>query len=314
MLVKREVVTVKHKRLLLFSILLGIVVGIAWAAARPLLPPADAKLVGDVVFARVGGRELRLDLVIPNGEIGKPHPTVVWIHGGGWRKGTRKLNQAAWLAGHGYVVASIEYRLTGEAVFPAQIQDCKAAIRFLRANSKAYGIDPQHVAVWGGSAGGHLAALMGTTAGAKSLEGDSGNPRESSDVQAVIDYYGPTDLTVARGIEGSAVKMITDLLGGTVNDKLDLAKLASPALQVTPKSAPTLIAHGEDDLLVPISQGERFYEALRKNGVEAECIRVKNAGHGFSGARISPDAEQLRARVLAFLDRHLKPMDTKPAK
>jgi len=274
-------------------------------AQRPGATPPDAKALNDVVFAKVGTRELHMDIVLPKDAPAKPHPCVVWIHGGGWSKGTHKANRAAWLAGKGYVAASVEYRLSGEAVFPAQITDCKAAIRYLRAHAKDYGIDPKRIGVWGGSAGGHLAALLGTTGGVKELEGDAGNAKESSAVQAVCDFFGPTDLTLQPGWL-IPPPQVAALLGGSPTDKPELARLASPVKFVDRKDPPFLIIHGEEDKLVPIAQSEKLYDALKKAGVDATFVRVKNAGHGFTGVDIKPATQEIDAMVLAFFDKQLK--------
>ncbi len=197
------------------------------------------------------------------------------------------------------------YRLSGEARFPAQITDCKAAIRFLRAHAEDYGIDPKRIGGWGGSAGGHLVALLGTTAGVKELEGDAGNPSQSSAVQAVCDFFGPTNLTPQSGWTKTPPQ-VAQLLGGEVTDKPEFAKLASPVKFVDAKDPPFLIIHGEQDRLVPIAQSEQLYEALRKAGVDATFVRVKNAAHGFVGKNISPTLAEIDSQVLAFFDKKLK--------
>jgi acetyl esterase/lipase len=274
-------------------------------AQGPFATPSGCKAINDLVFARIGTRELHMDIVLPKDAPAKAHPCVVWIHGGGWSKGTYRGNRAAWLAGKGYVAASVEYRLSGEAIFPAQITDCKAAIRFLRAHAKDYGIDPKRIGVWGGSAGGHLVALLGTTGGVKELEGNEGNPKQSSSVQAVCDFFGPTDLTPQPDWLITPPQ-VSALLGGSPKDKPELARLASPVKFVDRKDPPFLIMHGEQDRLVPITQSEKLYDALKKAGVDATFVRVKNAGHGFVGADIKPTAQEIDAMVLAFFDKKLK--------
>ena len=147
----------------------------------------------NMIYASVEGTDLKLDLFIPEKAEG-PMPLVVWIHGGGWRSGSKENCRALGLTEYGFAVASINYRLTDVAMFPAQIHDCKAAIRFLRANAKQHRIDPNRIGVWGSSAGAHLAALMGVTNGNKEVEGNIGKyTQTSSDVQAVCDWCGPTD-------------------------------------------------------------------------------------------------------------------------
>lgn len=275
----------------------------AFAQLRSTATPPGCKALSDIVFAKVGTRDLHMDIVMPKSASAKRRPCVVWIHGGGWSRGTYKQNRAAWLAGKGYVAASAEYRLSGEAIYPAQIQDCKAAIRYLRAHAKQFRIDPNRIGVWGSSAGGHLVALLGTTGGVKELEGNSGNAGVSSRVRAVCDFYGPTDLT-PDWIPLPAPD-VTPLLGGTPQDKLDLARLASPVRFVDRKDPPFLIVHGEIDDVVPIGHSENLYNTLKKAGVGVTFVRVKNAGHGFSGPDISPTREQIDAKVLAFFNKQL---------
>ena len=147
----------------------------------------------DLVYAKTPQRELALDLYIPDGAT-KP-PLIVWVHGGAWRAGSKAKPPALWMLERGYAVASISYRLSQQAVFPAQIHDCKAAIRWLRAHASKYGYDAERIGAWGASAGGHLVALLGTSSGVKELEGDLGYNDQSSRVQAVVDYFGPTDVT-----------------------------------------------------------------------------------------------------------------------
>jgi acetyl esterase/lipase len=276
------------------------------AAQDPAAKPS--REFADVVYAKVGDRELHIDIAVPEDGAGKLHPAVVWIHGGGWKAGTHKMNLARSLTDYGCVVASVEYRLSGEAIFPAQITDCKAAIRFLRAKSKDYGIDPDRIGVWGGSAGGHLVALLGTTAGMKELEGDYGNVGVSSKVQAVCDFYGPADLTVVPEIAVKKKKPgpVAELLGGKPTEKPELAKLASPIYFVSRDAPPFLLVHGDKDPLVPIAQSEKFYEALKKAGVDATFIRVKDGGHGFSRSGIEPTWAEIMKSVREFFDRHLK--------
>ncbi|MDH7602492.1 MAG: alpha/beta hydrolase [Armatimonadota bacterium] len=295
------------RRMAKYWYLVGIfILGIA---ASALEKPTKLSIeFNDVVYAKIGERVLHMDIAVPEDGTGKPHPTVVWIHGGGWKTGTYKMNMARWLTDHGYVVASIEYRLSGEAKFPAQITDCKAAIRFLRANSRKYGIDANRIGVWGGSAGGHLAALLGTTHGIKELEGDYGNVGISSRVQAVCVFYGPCDLTlpIARDPAKKKPGPVAELLGGQLSEKPELAKLASPIFFVTRDDPPFLLVHGEQDPLVPIEQAEKMTDALKKAGADVTFIRVKNAGHGFDKQGIEPSWSEIMTSVREFFDRCLR--------
>lgn len=263
----------------------------------------------DVVYARIGDRALRINLTLPSDATAKPHPAILWVHGGGWCMGDHNadLTDDFGLNGHGFVTGSIEYRLSQEAKYPAQIQDCKAAIRFLRANAKKYGIDPNRIGVWGGSAGGHLVALLGTTGGIKALEGTD-NPGYSSRVQAVCDLFGPTDFSESgiKGYKPEVVAMIDGLLGGPVKEHRGLARMASPVEFASKDDPPMLILHGDQDPLVPMSQSEELYTALKRVGADVTLVKVKNAGHGFTPAQKSdPSCDELKKMVLEFFAKEL---------
>ncbi len=265
------------------------------------LPP---QVLRDIEYARVDGKSLRLDLYLPQRKWGERLPVVVWIHGGGWRAGSKENTRAPEVLGEGYAVASINYRLSWEATFPAQIHDCKAAIRWLRAHAAAYGLDPDRIGVWGSSAGGHLAALLGTSGDVAELEGTvGGNLEYSSRVQAVCDFFGPTDfLAVLEGAWSSARGPTAPealLLGGPVAERVELARLASPVAHVSADDPPFLIVHGERDPVVPVDQSLRLYRALQQVGVEVTLHIVRGAGHGFR----DPTVDQM---VRAFFDRHLR--------
>jgi acetyl esterase/lipase len=240
-----------------------------------------------------------LDLFVPKSE--KPLPLVLWVHGGGWAMGSKDGgNPALPLLTKGYAVASTNYRLSQHAVFPAQIEDVKAAVRFLRANAKKYNLDPDHFGVWGASAGGHLVALLGTTGDVK--EFDMGENKDvSSKVQAVIDWFGPTDL--ARLSPPTATdNPITKLLGGSTGEKKELAAKANPITHVTKDDPPFLIVQGDDDKLVHYTQSEMLNEALKKVGVECELVMIKGAGHG--GQQFT--TKEMQEKYLAFFDKTLK--------
>ena len=186
-----------------------------------------------------------------------------------WSAGSKEGGPAVRLVAKGYAVASINYRLSQDAIFPAQIEDCKAAIRWLRANAKKYNLDAGHVGVWGESAGGHLVALLGTTGGVKELEGNNGNLDQSSRVQCVVDWFGPTDLSKMGGSQDNPDSPLAKLVGGPLRDRPELVKKANPIAFVGKDSAPFLIMHGEVDKLVPMSQSELLDAALRKAGIES---------------------------------------------
>lgn len=277
------------------------------AARTPATAPLGVRLERDVPYATVGAdRALKLDLYVPENAEGKL-PLVVWVHGGGWRGGSKNGNRAAQLATRGYVTASVEYRLSDEAKFPAQIEDCKAAIRWLRAHASKYHIDPDRVGVWGSSAGGHLVALLGT-AGDEARWDVGAHLDQSSRVQAVCDFCGPADLLAilpdARATDpDNAVAL---LLGGPVAEKREAARDASPTSYVTKDDPPFLICHGTEDRVVPMRQSEQLHEALKTAGVPSTLVKVEKAGHGFRDEGITPSVEEIQERVRAFFDDVLK--------
>jgi acetyl esterase/lipase len=256
----------------------------------------------NVGYAANGSLAQRLDLYVPQAPAGK-EPLVVWIHGGGWRSGSKVGGPWRSLLIEGFAVASIDYRLSGEAVFPAQIEDCKAAVRFLRLNAAKYGFDGSRIGVWGASAGGHLAALLGTSGDVKALEGASlGNEKQSSRVQAVCDFYGPIDFIAmhqGRALENDKSAEAL-LLGGALGIKRDLAKVANPTTYISRDDPPFLIEHGDQDRLVPISQSEDFCRALQSGGVSASFFTVPGAGHGNLGAPAEKRAVEFLKKQLGW--------------
>lgn len=241
----------------------------------------------DVEYAYIDGISLQLDLYLPDPKPEKAVPLVIWVHGGGWRAGSKDQTIAPAALGEDYAIASVEYRLTGVAIFPAQIHDVKAAVRWLRSHAGNYGFDPQQFGAWGSSAGGHLVALLGVSCGNPNLEGTVGEYLdESSCVQAVCDFYGPTDflaLLEQRGGRDPRRPMPEDqLIGGLVEDHPALAMLASPISHVSPEVPPFLIMHGSEDPIVPVEQSIAFDEALRAVGIDSTLIVIDGAGHGFS--------------------------------
>jgi len=290
---------------------------IAYAAeetkrAQQLIVPADVELIRDVEFGKGGGRPLKLDILRPKDLPKEPVPVIVFVHGGGWSMGRKEggIQRLVPLAEHGYFCATIEYRLNGEAVFPAQIEDCKCAIRFLRAKAEEYNIDPNRIGAWGTSAGGHLVALLGTSGGVKELEGKGGWAKCSSRVQAVCDFFGPADLLSLAEDAGknkfrgraefdSKRNAVAILLGGPIEENKDKAAKASPITYVSKDDPPFLICHGDQDELVPIRQSERLCEALEKVGVEANLHVIKGAAHGVRDAEVDK-------LVVDFFDKHLR--------
>lgn len=270
---------------------------------RPELP-AGVRVIKDITYAKAPEQELKLDLYLPAARPEKPLPLIVWIHGGGWRRGSKETNPAARFVDDGYASASISYRLSPVATFPAQIHDCKAAIRWLRAHAEKYGIDPERIAVWGSSAGGHLVAMLGTSGDVEELEGSLGHPQESSRVQAVVDYFGPTTFTK---MDSAGSSMVHDdakspeslLVGGAIQEHPELVRRADPITYVTSDDPPFLIVHGDKDPLVPHNQSELLAAALKENGVEHTLHTAKGGGHGNGGEFTSPELLQM---VKDFLD------------
>jgi arylsulfatase len=270
---------------------------------RPPLPAQVGRIMNQE-YARPNGRSLLLDLYVPSAPKDVARPCVVWVHGGGWAKGSKLTGPPVWLAEHGYVVASIDYRLTHEARWPAQIEDCRAAIRWLRILAEHLHIDPDRIAVAGGSAGGHLAALLGTA-------DRPADEKVSSQVGKVIDFYGPADLLTMPANTLTPGKTEADLarshgaklLGGIVRDRPDLARQASALAQVSKGDAAFLIIHGDRDPQVPLDQSERLHAALQAAGVPSELMVVPGAGHGGPAF----DTPAVRERMLMFLRRSVSP-------
>lgn len=296
---------------------LGLLCNVALPAAKTPRPPTrpavtqtSARLSGgiraqlNVEYARPDGKPLRLDLFLPE-KSSSPLPLIVWVHGGGWLNGTKSGGPAVGLAKAGYAVASIDYRLSQQAVFPAQINDCKAAIRWLRAHAREYGIDPDRVGAWGESAGGYLVALLGTSGAVKDLEGDEGNPDESSRVQAVVDFYGPTDFSQLKAGRLGPNSPESRLLGGAIDKNPDRARRANPIAYIGPDTPPFLICHGDKDGTVSLSQSQLLYDALQGAKVPSELVVVKGAGHGFRSREID-------GKVRTFFEKYLKGAVSRP--
>ncbi|MBI1247200.1 alpha/beta hydrolase fold domain-containing protein [bacterium] len=263
-----------------------------------------ARVIKDVEFANVDGNSLKLDLYLPKET--NP-PLVVWIHGGGWQKGSKDRCPLQSLTENGYAVASISYRLTDKGKFPDQIHDCKGAIRWLRAHADKYGYSTKKIAVAGASAGGHLAALVGTSGGVEALEGTvGGNLDQSSRVDCVIDYFGPTDFLLRSRNQPNKVTEVDSpvykLLGGRADELVELAEQASPVYHVTKDDPPLLAVHGDKDKTVFVGQTKRLIEAYDKDHLECGILIVPGAGHGgnvfFTGG--------VRKKVVKYLDQYLK--------
>lgn len=276
--------------------------------ARAVTFPGGVTGLADLTYAVPRGyRPLTLDLYLPPRRMPGPHPVVLYIHGGGWNSGHSRHSGAfenwpgvlASLAAKGYVVGSINYRLSGEAPFPAAIQDVKAAIRYLRSRAADWQIDKSRVLVWGGSAGGQLATLAGTSCGETALQPASGMPQESDCVQGVVAWYPVVDFTaLASGTAGNPV--LAKYLGCEPSAcAAETMRLASPLMQVTASSPPMLLVHGERDRQVPVAQSIAMHSALEKAGVHSELLVIPGVDHSFIGE----SGEATHSASIAALDR-----------
>ena len=272
------------------------------APANTSVCRADVRVERNVEYSNPDNQHLQLDVAIPEGS--GPFPAVLCIHGGGFRAGTRDGYEGLIkkLAEHGYVAATVTYRLAPKYQFPAAIYDVKAAVRWLRANAKEYKIDPDRIGVTGGSAGGHLAQFLGVTADQKQFEGDGGNADQSSRVACVVNFYGPSDFTKSYGKSVDAAEVLPLFLGGDLEHARRKHIESSPLYWVTPDAAPTLCIHGTKDNYVAFEQAEWIVDRLKAASVEATLMPMEGAGHGFKGA----DEEKAEAAMLKFFDEHLK--------
>lgn len=269
---------------------------------RPLAQAQVAQQHKDVVYATVDGKKLGLDIYMPAGV--QTPPLLVWVHGGAWRSGTKERVPMVFVE-HGIATASLDFRLSTEARFPAAVQDIKAAIRFLRANASEYRYRTDRIAISGTSSGGHLAALVGVTNGHAALEGTVGDhPDQSSDVQAIVSYYGASNLTTilaqstphGLNVREPALKL---LLGALPESAKELAELASPVFHVDRSDPPLLLVHGDQDPQMPINQAHELEGAYKQLGLDVSLDVVHGAAHGgnafFSGDHLT--------RALEFLHR-----------
>ncbi len=258
-------------------------------AKAPRLP-ANIRATRDLSYADNDNPRQRLDLYLPAAPTSdKPLPVVVWIHGGAWRAGDKAggIGQlSSFVASGDYAGVSVGYRLTNEAHWPAQIYDCKAAIRWIRGNAEKYHLDPNRIGVWGSSAGGHLVAMLGTSGDVEFLEGELGKyTDQSSRVTCVVDYFGPSEL-LAMGdypsnLDHNGPNSPESLLvGSTLQETKTVAREASPVSYVTQDDAPFLVVHGDKDITVPYNQSVRLQELLKRAGVDVTFITVEGGGHG----------------------------------
>ena len=262
----------------------------------------------DILYTTGEEVDQKLDLYRPASGAG-PFPGVVFIHGGAWSSGSKAdfQRQASYLATQGYVCVSINYRLSQEAPYPAALYDAKAAVRWMRANAAKYGIDPNRIAAAGGSSGGQLVALLGTTGSVKTMEGNAGNPGFSSRVEAVVAFNPLTDFVSAieKTENPEAVtKAVHAFLGGPLEKVPEVYVEASPIAHVGTDSAPFLLLHGTADTTLPFSQSVEMRDALQSVGVRAELYSAEGGNHGFFN--FPPFYEPALKRMQEFLDSVLK--------
>ena len=295
----------RYSFLLVVLIVLCLASGTTWCA--------DVVVDENVTYGQANQVDLKLDLARPGGE--GPFPAIVFIHGGGWHLGNRQMygRQIREAATKGYVAATISYRLmksdenrkestTATPIFPAQIHDAKAAVRWLRAHAREYHVDPKRIGVTGASAGGHLSLLVGLTDPAAKLEGDSGSPGQSSRVQAVVNVFGPADMFVCY--EKSSVAWIFRLfMGGTPDEVGATYRAASPITYVSQDDPPVLTLHGDQDALVPVEQAIALDVKMQAAGVTHKLTVFQGQGHGFKGE----DRQKAAAAMWAFFEEHLRP-------
>jgi acetyl esterase/lipase len=220
----------------------------------------------------------------------RPQPLIIWLHGGGWMSGDKErgVERIFPLVRSGFVGASVDYRLSQVAVFPAQVHDCKCAVRFLRHHARLYNVDPERIGVWGASAGGHLASLLAVTGGTPRLDGARGWPDTSSAIQAACSWYGPSNLSwmgdFPPGVKPALANMTADspegrLVGGPISERQDLVEMANPVRYIDVSAPPILLMHGERDDYVPLASSERLHAALISQGVPAYLHVVKDGHH-----------------------------------
>jgi acetyl esterase/lipase len=311
------------KRFLFAVALSAAAFAVAVASASPATPtpappespkePLEVKVQRGVLYDTIDKQKLYLDVAMP--KEGGPYPCVVIFHGGAWVAGSRKdlsygeklkdgtltTSVIEKVAARGYVAVAPSYRLAPKFQFPAQIQDARAAVRFLRANAKEYSIDRDKVAAAGFSAGGHLALLLGL---ADKVEGwDAGeNLDESSRVQCVVDFFGPTDMSLYSNSPGLEDGYMVPVFGKACKTDREIYKKASPVTYVSKKAPPVLMIHGTFDLIVPVIHSENMLKKLKDVGTTAELITVSGEGHGWTGRTMTRTTND----ALTFLDTHLK--------
>lgn len=273
--------------------------------------PADVAFQPSVVYRTVQEIELTLDIYRPATRAAAPLAAVIYVHGGGWRFGDKRRERASFieLVRRGYVVFSIDYRFSDVATFPACVQDCLAALRWVRANAATLVVDPDRIALMGASAGGHLVSLMAVS-GDEFRNGD--HPKVAHAIRAVVALYGVYDL---RGLKHPSIggSLAKALIGGDESQRGDAYRAASPIAYVEsgfggPHRPAFLFIHGNVDKIVDVEQSRRMNAALQAAGVTSELIEVVGGGHSFMVGRMNPSPPEFRRRIIEFLDRHTAPL------
>ena len=290
-------------------VVLILTIGAAFAAP-------ELRRINDIDYVGDANPRQTLDLYIPEAKTESSYPVVLWIHGGAWRQGSKdRPGRALKAAGLNCAIVSINYRLTSEKSWPAQIHDCKAALRWVKANGKKYHLDAERIVVWGGSAGGHLVAFLGMTQNHPDLDGKLGSHTDqSTSVKGVINFFGPTDFLVMNH-QGSSMDHNAasspegQLLGGEVSTLKARAKIASPFHQVSSDDAPILTVHGTKDPLVPYLQGKALDDKLDALEVPSVLLTVLDGGHG-RGFGPSVDKAVINFLKHHFFDEALKLKDS----
>ncbi len=275
---------------------------------EPVRLPEGTRTERDLVYGSASGRELKLNLYLPPDDGVKP--LIIWIHGGAWMMGSKDgPSPAQQFVTSGYAVVHVGYRLSQVAKWPAQMHDCKAAVRWLRANAEKYHLDPKRFAAWGSSAGGHLVAVLGTSGGVPELEGTSNDLKTSSSVQAIVDWFGPTDFLQMNKFRSNiahdeARSPESQLIGGPIQENKDAAAKANPITYIGRIEAPPpyLIMHGTKDELVPFNQSELLRGALQVAHADVTFHPVTGAGHGFGGEQNIAPVREFLARIFAARD------------
>jgi acetyl esterase/lipase len=291
---------------MLSAVLLTLVLAHRACAAEP---PEGVVFEKDVLYGKAGDVELKLDISRPKKPASARLPCIVVIHGGGWKGGDKVQHQnMTWdFASRDYVSATIGYRLAPKHRFPAQVHDVKCAVRYLRANAGKYGLDPQRIGAIGFSAGAHLSMMLGTTTASDGLEGENGWPDQPSQVQAVVAFFGPTDLA-ADDIPVVVLDILKDFIGGTKAEKPAEFRKASPLTYVSLGDAPMLLFQGTKDPLVPHTQVYPMVEAMTKFSIPGRAELLLNAGHGWG----PPELSRTAAASMAFFEEHLRAKASPP--